>query len=32
MSSWTSVLERLAELDPEDVDPADLSVEQLPPR
>lgn len=29
MSSWTSVLQQLAELDPEDFDPADLSDEQL---
>jgi hypothetical protein len=29
MSSWASVLQQLAELDPDDFDPADLSDEQL---
>ena len=29
MSSWVSVLEQLAELDPTDFDPDDLSDEQL---
>jgi len=29
MSSWTSVLQQLAELDPADFDPADLADEQL---
>jgi hypothetical protein len=29
MSSWTSLLQQLAELDPGEFDPADLSDEQL---
>ena len=29
MSSWTSVLQQIAELDPDDFDPADLSDERL---
>jgi hypothetical protein len=29
MSSWASVLQQLAELDPDDFDPADVSDEQL---
>src|SRR5688572_30754731 len=29
MSSWTSVLQQIAELDPDDFDPADLSDEHL---
>jgi hypothetical protein len=29
MSSWVSILQQLAELDPDDFDPADLSDEQL---
>jgi hypothetical protein len=29
VSSWTSILQQLAELDPDDFDPADLSDEQL---
>lgn len=29
MSSWTSVLQQIAELDPADFDPADLADEEL---
>ena len=29
MSSWTSVLQQIVELDPADFDPADLADEQL---